>query len=56
MQIDVDDSYIVVHVFVVHVFVIRISLDTLYFLKKILELCENKLLIIVDKDNGIERV
>jgi len=42
--IDVDDGAILA----VHVSTTRTSLDALYFLKKILKLCENKPLIIVD--------
>ncbi|HEC77191.1 MAG TPA: IS6 family transposase [Thermoplasmatales archaeon] len=42
--IDVDNG----NILAVHVSTTRTSLDALYFLKKILELCENKPLIIVD--------
>ena len=43
--IDIDRGVILA----VHVSTTRTSFDALYFLKKILELCENKPLIIVDK-------
>ena len=43
--IDVDDGVILA----VHVSITRTSLNALYFLKKILELCEDKPLIIVDR-------
>jgi len=43
--IDVDDRSILV----VHVSTTRTSLDAIYFLRKVLEYCENKPLILVDR-------
>ena len=46
IQLDVNDRSILA----VHVSSSRTSFDAIYFLKKVLEKCENKPLILVDKD------
>ena len=48
--IDVDNREVIA----IHVSTTRTSLDALYFLRKVLESCENEPLILVDGDHGID--